>query len=118
MSAAVIEILDRTNYSLAAAIARFQPENTSALAIQAEELSVLRKEIRCTANCLRELPRNIHKGPMLEKRLADFRSHLEHLKQVLPVLHARLRAEQTRLAQTQKQMNAAAAWVQANRRTL
>ncbi|HEX8815597.1 MAG TPA: hypothetical protein VF753_08860 [Terriglobales bacterium] len=118
MSGAAVEILQRVNTSLAAAISRFQPEHTRASAIQAEELSALRKEIRCAANCIRELPPHATNEPALEKHLSDFRHHLEQLKQVLPALHARLLAEQARLSQTQTQINAAAAWVEANQRTL
>jgi hypothetical protein len=70
------------------------------------------------ANCLRELPRNLPKELELEQQLSKFRQHLEQLKLILPALHARLLAEQTRLSQTQTQFNAAAAWIQANQKTL
>jgi hypothetical protein len=118
MPQAVVEILQRANAGLAAAILRFQPERTSAMAITPEEVAALRKEIRCAANCLRELPRVAHKDPALEKHLSLFRGNLEQLKQVLPALQARLVAEQTRLSEAQTQFYAANAWVQANRKTL
>jgi DNA repair exonuclease SbcCD ATPase subunit len=118
MFRAATEILERVNAELVSAISRFQPEHAHASAIKAEEVASLRNEICRAANCLREAPGSTQNDHALQQQISDFRDHLQQLKEALPALQTRLLAEQANLSKQQAQFNAAAAWIQANRKTL
>jgi hypothetical protein len=118
MSTITIEILQRANAALRSALTHFQPQRTRCSAVQARDLFALRSEIRCAADCLRDLPATAAKGPALEKQVSEFRCNLEQLRQALPGFHSRLLAEHARLAAAHTHSVAASAWVQANKKTL
>jgi hypothetical protein len=117
MSNAVLEVLQRVNAALRYALTRFQPERTRCSTVPAKDLSTLRNEIRCAADCLR-LPANAEKDPALQRQISEFRRNLENLKHALPEFHSRLLAEHARLTAAHAHSAAASAWVQTNKETL
>ena len=108
---------ERVNAALRCALARLQPERTRCSTVPAKDLSTLRNEIRCAADCLR-LAANAEKDPALQRQISEFRRNLEDLKHALPGFHSRLLAEHARLAAAHTHSVAASAWVQANKETL
>lgn len=118
MSTTRVSILQQANAVLRSALSRLQPERTGCSVIEAAELSDWRGEIRCAADCLRDLPASDAKDPVLEEQIAEFRCNLETLKQALPGFHSRLLAEHARLMMAHTHSVSASGWVQAHGKTL
>ena len=118
MSATTIEILQRVNAALGSALTRFQPERNRCSAVQASDLSTLRRAIRNAAECLRGLPENAERDPALAEEISEFRCNLEELKHALPGFHSRLLAEHARLAAAHAHSVTASAWMQTHKETL
>ncbi len=56
--------------------------------------------------------------PELERELAEYRRHVERLRQLLPSIHTQLLAERARLEAQRARVRSAAEWARASRQTL
>lgn len=118
MSPAVIATLRQINANLRAALTRLKPEQTHCLMIKPQDFSDLLADLLSGADCVRNAAMLSPLAAEAKREMAEYRENLEALKQCLPGLHTRLLAERARLATTQVRMSAAAAWAQANKKTL
>jgi hypothetical protein len=89
------------------------------LHVTPEHMAALLSELLRTGTELRSLSIP-QKGndPALDQELEAYRSNVERLRVVLPVIHAHLLAERARLEAQQARVRSAAEWARASRQTL
>jgi hypothetical protein len=56
--------------------------------------------------------------PELDRELAEYRTHVERLRELLPSVHAQLLLERARLEAQRARIRSAAEWARASRQTL
>jgi len=56
--------------------------------------------------------------PELDRELAEYRSHVMRLRELLPLIHTQLLAERARLEAQRARVRSAAEWAHASRQTL
>jgi hypothetical protein len=56
--------------------------------------------------------------PDLERELAEYRRHIDRLRQLLPSIHTKLLGERARLEAQRARVRSAAEWARASRQTL
>jgi hypothetical protein len=56
--------------------------------------------------------------PELDAEIAQYRSHVERLRELLPFIHSQLLAERQRLEAQRSRVRSAAEWARASRQTL
>ena len=81
-----------------------------------EQMSGLLSELRRVGEYLKAMP--ARKDRALEHELAQYRRHVERVRDVLPSIHAALLRERARLEQERARVDAAAQWARSSRQTL
>lgn len=107
-----------TNTSLRAWLVRLRAEPVGLSEIQAKDLQNLLAELIRASSFLRGACPGAPENGELENEIAEYRTHLESLTQVLPSVQGRLLAERARLQIEQAHLAARKAWAEASRRTL
>ena len=118
MPAEAIETLRQVNDRLQSTLVRLHPERSLCSTITPEDFSAIIREISRARECLQQLSPDTDTAVPVEKELLEYRDNLEKLKQLLPDLHGRLLTEKLRLETVNNNLAAAAAWAQANEKTL
>jgi hypothetical protein len=118
MPAEAIATLRRVNDGLRSTLVRLHPERSLCSTITPEDFSAIIGEISRARQCLQHLLPGTDAAVAVEKELMEYRDNLEKLKQFLPDLQGRLLAEKVRLETANHKLAAAAAWAQANEKTL
>jgi hypothetical protein len=113
-----LETLRQVNDNLRSALIRLRPEQKHCLTITPQDFSDLLSQLLRAAESLRHPTTLPEAAIALEKESLEYRSNLEKLKHFLPDLHGRLLAERSRLETARTHVAAAAAWAQANKKTL
>jgi hypothetical protein len=86
--------------------------------VKLEDVEKLLGELTSAAAWLRQVPPHSRLEPEWAKEVANYRSTLEQLQQLLPGIHQRLLAEKARLEAAHTHLTAATAWSDASRNTL
>jgi len=118
MPAEAIATLRQVNAGLRSTLVRLHPEQSLCSTITPEDFSAIIGEISRARQCLQHLSPGTEAAVAIEKELLEYRDNLKKLKQFLPDLHGRLLAEKVRLETANNKLAAAAAWAQANEKTL
>jgi len=118
MPGEAIATLRQVNDGLRSTLVRLHPEQSLCSTITPEDFSAIIGEISRARQCLQHFAPGTEATAAIEKELLEYRDNLEKLKQFLPDLHGRLLAEKVRLETANNKLAAAAAWAQANEKTL
>jgi hypothetical protein len=114
----VIEALRLANRSLRASLERWQSSQNAA-AIRFRDFSALRSEIMHAANHIPSLSANVEwEDSDLEAEISEYRSNLQRLAQILPLVHVGLQGRRSRLQAALDHLQAAAAWAEASKKSL
>jgi hypothetical protein len=113
-----LETLRQVNENLRSALLRLRPESKHCAAIRPQDFSDLLSQLLRAAECLRGPSTDSRVAAALQKESLEYRGNLEKLNRFLPDLHTRLLAEKARLETARTHVAAAAAWAQANKKTL
>jgi len=65
--------------------------------------------------CLKQLP--IDRDPALEAELSDYRRNVERLRGMLPMVHAMMLAERSRLERERERLQSAGEWMRGSQQT-
>jgi hypothetical protein len=118
MPPTVIEALRLSNARVRELMTRLQPTAGDAAVVSRQDFDALREELGNAALWLR----GVSPGSLLEtelaKEIADYRSSLEQLQQMLPAIEQRLLTKKARLQAERTHWGAAADWANASRNTL
>ena len=117
MSRATTESLRLANTNLRAGLARLQPELYRA-AVTPRDIADLRAALSCAANLSRAIALESFPDPELKKVTSEYRSTVEQLARILPLVYGRLLMEKARLQIAQAHVTATAAWAQASHNTV
>ena len=111
------EVLRETNSRLQSYFDILSPQEASVQRPASPQvIAALLSELRRTGERLRILP--THRDAQLEEVLADYRSKVERLREMLPSIHAVLLAERARLERERARLGSAAEWIRRSRQTL
>lgn len=108
--------LRQTSDRLRALLDTFTPAAEPAWASQ--QITHLLAELRIAGGYLREGIPQAGNSPDLTTEIASYWSHLERLRDVLPLIRCQLLAERARLAAQQEKVEATANWAQASKQSL
>jgi len=112
------EGLRQVNRNLGAKVERlrsWQPADVTAW----RGLSGLRRDILQAAHCLRRCEPSLESSdPELNGEIAQYRTNLQQLAEILPVVHLRLRARRERLQAALDHLQAVTCWADASKRSL
>lgn len=117
MSRATTESLRLANTNLRAGLARLQPKLYRA-AVTPRDIADLRAALAGAANLSRALAGDPFPDAELKKVTSEYRSTVEQLAHILPLVYGRLLLEKARLQIAQAHVTATAAWAQASHDTL
>ena len=81
-----------------------------------QEMAALLSELMRAGQRLRLLP--AEKDAALELELAEYRRHVERLRDLLPAIHDALQQQRTRLERERSRVHAAMEWARRSRQTL
>ncbi len=118
MSSATAKILCTANNNLRAGLTRFSPEPNPSAPLHPEDLSGLLKELLRAGNCWRSVAPDAAPDADLDNAIADYRSIVERIAEILPRIHGRLLTEKARLEIARAHVTAASAWAKASQNTL
>jgi hypothetical protein len=120
-----LETLQQVNDYLRSALLRLRPEHRAEQKAEQKQCSVIRPQ-ECSdilgqllraAESLRRPPAGPEAARAFEKESLDYRCNLETLKDFLPGVHERLRADKAHLEAARNHVATAAAWSRASRET-
>lgn len=117
MPSTAIEDIRRASEKVRSLVAQMLPPSSAPATIDAQVLAGLLESMALANQWLHELARELHDAE-LEKEIAGYKRDLERLGQVLPIIQEKLLTEKARLEQARAHLEAAAAWVQASKKTL
>jgi hypothetical protein len=112
------ECLRQVNRNLRTKLERLRSWQTADTA-SLRDFSGLRTEILHAAACLRRSDPGLElNDPELNREIAQYRTNLQQLAEILPVVHVRLRARRERLQAALDHLQAATCWADASKRSL
>jgi hypothetical protein len=118
MESAATEALRLANDKVRSALNRFQSSRGGVVSIRTNDFTALRKEVLSAANCLRSVPADRGSDAELEKEISEYRTNLQQLAQILPLIHVGLQARRGRLQTALDHLQAAVAWAEASKKSL
>ena len=118
MSQATIEGLRVVNHNLRAGLIRLQAGRDRSVAIAPTEFADLLAELLRVSDGLRSLAEAAALDAEIAQEVSEYRSNLSQLEKALPSAQARLLVEKARLENAKAHMARAAAWAQAQAKTL
>lgn len=114
-----LETLQQVNDYLRSALLRLRPEQeTESSVMRPQECSNILGQLQRAAESLRRPPAGPEAARAFEKESLDYLRNLETLKDFLPGVHERLRAEKAHLEAARNHVATAAAWSRASRETV
>jgi len=112
--------LEQTNSRLSFWLNRLIPpageRPAEMVVVSPEQMAGLLSELRRAGELLKTLP--AQKEEALAQAVAEYRRHIERLRDVLPSIHTALLRERARLEQERARVDAAAQWARSSRQTL
>jgi hypothetical protein len=94
------------------------PEPKGGSSIRSQDLAGIRSEILRAAACVHRPQPHSESAAAFEKESLEYRTNLEKLRHILPLVHGRLLAGKSRLEAARNHMAAAAAWARASKDSL
>lgn len=114
------ENLRESNACLEFWIASLVPDSpatrTCTRAATPQQMAGLLSELMRAGQALQELP--AEKSAGLERELEAYRRNVDHLRELLPAMHAVLLGEQARLEQERRRVESSVEWARRSRLTL
>jgi hypothetical protein len=86
--------------------------------IRSQDLAGIRSEILRVAACVHRPQPHSESAAAFEKESLEYRTNLEKLRHLLPLVHGRLLAGKSRLEAARNHLAAAAAWARASQESL
>lgn len=118
MQASTAESLRLINGKLRAVLSGWESEPAESGAVTPQVFTGLLAELQRAAKLLRGIPPNAAPDPQLEEEIVDYRRNVQRLEKTLPAIQERLLTEKARLESARAHLAAAAAWVDARKKTL
>jgi hypothetical protein len=114
----ILRRLRESNARLAVLVDNLVADRASAQAAAqtSQQMSSLLSELIHAGQCTRQLPER--REPEVQEQLDAYRKSVEHLRNVLPLIHQSLLRERARLEQERTRIESAAAWAHSSRQTL
>jgi hypothetical protein len=116
MSATVSEGLHSINEHLREVLARWMAEPSDPNAFQTEALAPLLARLTRASELLNGVVVRNPPDLQLEKEISDYRSNVEKLQELLPLIQSRLLAEKARLESARAHLQAATAWADSRKK--
>jgi hypothetical protein len=117
-----LETLQQVNDYLRSALLRLRPEQKTeqkgSSVMRPQECSNILGQLQRAAESLRRPPAGPAAARAFERESLDYLRNLETLKDFLPGVHERLRAEKAHLEAARNHVATAAAWSRASRETV
>jgi len=95
---------------------QFAPTGSRPRGATPEQIAGILSELVRAGQWLRSLPEN--KDHALERELTEYRDTVEHLRELLPLIHSTLLEERARLELERARVESAAEWARRSRQTL
>lgn len=118
MSAQVSQDLHSINDYLREALARWRNAPGDPSALQPDALTPLLAKLNSAAELLKGIVASDPADLELQKEISDYRSNVEKLQELLPLIHNRLLSEKARLESARAHLAAVAAWADARNKLL
>jgi hypothetical protein len=129
MPSDALDTLREVNDHLRSALIRLCPEQSSEQSsvqlpepkggsIRSQDLAGIRGEILRAAECVHRPRPHSESAAAFEKEALEYRTNLEKLRHILPLVHGRLLAGKSRLEAARNHVAAAAAWARASKESL
>jgi hypothetical protein len=129
MPSDALQTLREVNDHLRSALIRLWPEQSleqsseqlpepKGGSIRSQDLAGIRSEILRVAACVHRPQPHSESAAAFEKESLEYRTNLEKLRHLLPLVHGRLLAGKSRLEAARNHVAAAAAWARASKDSL
>lgn len=113
-----IELLRSANHELRGVLDRWQAEPGNPSDFSPQALAAVLAELQRATESLRTISPGSALTSEWEKEIAEYRSQVQRLEQILPTIEKRLLTEKVRLEAARAHVAAAMAWAEARKKTL